>query len=53
MKVLVNILAAIVLIVTIIAGEIYWNHQTSAEASNTTGKESSLTNRGSKAASGN
>lgn len=53
MKVLVNILAAIVLIVTVVAGKMYWNHQTSAEASNTAAKESSSTNSARKAASGN
>ncbi|MDC7723210.1 SGNH/GDSL hydrolase family protein [Priestia megaterium] len=33
MKVFVNIFAAVLLIITIVAGKMYWDHQTSAEAS--------------------
>lgn len=33
MKVFLNIFAAVLLIITIVAGKMYWDHQTSAEAS--------------------
>jgi len=49
MKVFVNIFAAVVLIVTIVAGKMYWDHQTSAEASSKSTSSSSA----SKVASGN
>ena len=49
MKVFVNIFAAVVLIVTIVAGKMYWDHQMSAEASSKSTSSSSA----SKAASGN
>ena len=49
MKVFVNIFAAVVLIVTIVAGKMYWDHQMSAEASSTSTSSSSA----SKAANGN
>lgn len=49
MKVFVNIFAAVVLIVTIVAGKMYWDHQMSAEASS----ESTSSSSASKAANGN
>ncbi|UMZ34209.1 SGNH/GDSL hydrolase family protein [Priestia megaterium] len=49
MKVFVNIFAAVVLIVTIVAGKMYWDHQTSAEASSKSTSSSSA----SKVANGN
>ncbi|WP_016766511.1 SGNH/GDSL hydrolase family protein [Priestia megaterium] len=49
MKVFVNIFAAVVLIVTIVAGKMYWEHQKPAEASS----ESTSSSSSSKATSGN
>ncbi|MFP7733885.1 SGNH/GDSL hydrolase family protein [Priestia aryabhattai] len=49
MKVFVNIFAAVVLIVTIVAGKMYWDHRMSAEASSTT----TSSNSANKAAGGN
>ncbi|MGG0590891.1 SGNH/GDSL hydrolase family protein [Priestia megaterium] len=49
MKIFVNICAAVVFIVTIVAGKMYWNYQTSAEASST----STLSNSASKVSSKN